>query len=57
MATGSGRPMPCHGAHGPFDHSGPWSSADEVVVATGSFPMPRIPAIASELPARVTQLH
>ena len=31
--------------------------ADEVVVATGSFHTPRIPAIASEMPARVAQLH
>lgn len=31
--------------------------ADEVVVATGSFHQPRLPAIASQLPARVTQLH
>jgi putative flavoprotein involved in K+ transport len=32
-------------------------TADEVVVATGSFHIPRIPAIASELPGRLTQLH
>jgi putative flavoprotein involved in K+ transport len=31
--------------------------ADEVVVATGSFHTPRIPPIAAELPARITQLH
>jgi putative flavoprotein involved in K+ transport len=31
--------------------------ADRVVVAAGSFHIPRIPPIAAELPARVTQLH
>jgi putative flavoprotein involved in K+ transport len=31
--------------------------ANDVVVATGSFHKPRIPAIASLLPARLTQLH
>ena len=31
--------------------------AEQVVVATGSFHNPRIPAIGSQLPARVTQLH
>jgi putative flavoprotein involved in K+ transport len=31
--------------------------ADRVVVATGSFHEPRIPAIATSLPARVTSLH
>ncbi len=32
-------------------------TAADVVIATGSFHVPRIPTIASELPARVTQLH
>lgn len=32
-------------------------TADQVVVATGSFHVPRIPPIASELPSRLTQLH
>jgi putative flavoprotein involved in K+ transport len=32
-------------------------TAADVVVATGSFHVPRIPTIASELPGRVTQLH
>lgn len=31
--------------------------AKEVIVATGSFHLPRLPAIAAELPARLTQLH
>jgi putative flavoprotein involved in K+ transport len=31
--------------------------AERVVVATGSFHDPRIPAIGSQLPARITQLH
>lgn len=31
--------------------------ADDVVVATGSFHVPRLPAIASQLPTRLTQLH
>jgi putative flavoprotein involved in K+ transport len=31
--------------------------ADDVVVAIGSFHVPRIPAIGAELPARLTQLH
>jgi putative flavoprotein involved in K+ transport len=31
--------------------------ADRVVVAAGSFHAPRIPAIAGDLPARLTQLH
>jgi putative flavoprotein involved in K+ transport len=31
--------------------------ADDVVVATGSFHLPRSPAIASQLPIRLTQLH
>lgn len=32
-------------------------TAEQVVVATGSFHVPRIPPIASELPRRLTQLH
>jgi putative flavoprotein involved in K+ transport len=31
--------------------------AKQVIVATGSFHSPRIPAIGADLPARVTQLH
>lgn len=31
--------------------------ADRVVVAAGSFHRPRVPAIANDLPARLTQLH
>ncbi len=30
---------------------------NEVIVATGGFHAPRVPAIAADLPARVTQLH
>jgi putative flavoprotein involved in K+ transport len=40
-----------------LDTSGGSIDADQVVVAAGSFHTPRIPAIASELPGRLTQLH
>jgi putative flavoprotein involved in K+ transport len=47
------------GADGGFDLEttrGTVHAAD-VVVATGSFHVPRLPAIASQLPTRLTQLH
>jgi putative flavoprotein involved in K+ transport len=31
--------------------------ADSVVVATGGFPSPRIPAVAADLPARIVKVH
>ena len=40
-----------------LEMSGGSIDAERVVVAAGSFHTPRIPAIASELPARLTQLH
>ena len=46
----SGRRFHLETSHGPID-------ADQVVVATGAFHVPRIPSAAAAIPARVTQLH
>jgi putative flavoprotein involved in K+ transport len=40
-----------------LDTTGGSIEAERVVIAAGSFHKPRVPAIAKELPARLTQLH
>jgi putative flavoprotein involved in K+ transport len=40
-----------------LDTTGGSIEADQVVVAAGSFHRPRLPVIAADLPARLTQLH
>jgi putative flavoprotein involved in K+ transport len=50
LAVASGSHFRLETSAGPID-------ADSVVVATGSYHVPRIPPVASSLPATITQLH
>jgi putative flavoprotein involved in K+ transport len=50
LTAGGGSPFRLETSAGPID-------AASVVVATGSYHVPRIPPVASSLPAAITQLH